>query len=164
MRQNIIIMGVSGCGKSTIGETLAEKLSTKFYDGDSYHPQSNIDKMASGIPLNDDDRKPWLEKLASVIQEYPEDTVTACSALKKSYRDIIRTAGGVRFVFLEGSKETLMERVVERSNNTDHFMPSTLLDSQLSTLEDPSQEEGTITVSITDSPEQIISNIISQLS
>jgi len=163
MAKHFIVMGVSGCGKSTIGQMLADTQGVPFYDGDDYHPQVNVDKMASGMPLNDDDRKPWLEKLASVIGETSEGSVTACSALKKDYRNTLSTAGDVTFVYLHGSKETLLERLTERSNSTDHFMPSSLLDSQFSTLEDPTGESNTITVSIKDSPEQIISNIISKL-
>ncbi len=156
-------MGVSGCGKSTVGQMLADKMGATFYDGDDFHPQANIDKMASGTPLNDDDRQPWLEKLASVTQETPTSTVTACSALKKTYRNILKQAENVTVIYLHGTKETLLSRLTERSNNSDHFMPSSLLDSQLETLEDPSQEPHTITVSIEDTPQQIISNIITNL-
>lgn len=163
MSHQIIVMGVSGCGKSTIGQSLADKLGATFYDGDNYHPQSNIDKMASGTPLNDDDRRPWLEKLADVIKNTEGNSVTACSALKQQYRDILRTAGNVTFIYLEGTKETLLERITARSNNTDHFMPSTLLDSQLTTLESPSTESNTITVSIEPSIPTIIENVLSKL-
>lgn len=163
MKQNIIIMGVCGCGKSTIAELLATKLEATFYDGDDYHPQSNIDKMASGTPLTDTDRQPWLETLAATIKASETNTVTACSALKKSYREILRSALNVTIIYLHGTKETLLSRLTERSNRSNHFMPSTLLDSQLETLENPSEEPDTITVSIKDSPQQIISNIISKL-
>ncbi len=156
-------MGVSGCGKSTICELLSTKLSATFYDGDDFHPSANVEKMSQGIPLTDSDRQPWLEHLAKTIADTPASTVTACSALKKSYRDLLRQAGNITFVYLHGSKETLLNRLTERSNNTDHFMPSCLLDSQLATLEEPTTEPDAITVSIEDSPTQIITNILSQL-
>lgn len=160
MKRNVIIMGVCGCGKSTIGQMLADELVTVFYDGDDFHPEANIDKMAKGMPLDDNDRKPWLEILASTIRERGAGSVTACSALKKSYRDILRAAGDVTFVYLHGTREVLLARLVERSHSSDHFMPSSLLDSQLNTLEDPVDEVNTITVSIEDSPEEIISTIV----
>lgn len=163
IRMNIIIMGVSGCGKSTIARLLAKSLKAAYHDGDDFHPQSNIDKMASGTPLTDADRQPWLETLAKLMHDAPSTTVLACSALKKAYRDTLRSAGDVTFVYLHGSKETLLERLTKRSNNSNHFMPSSLLDSQLATLENPSEEPDTITVSITDSPPQIITNIFSKL-
>ncbi|MFT6793058.1 MAG: gluconokinase [Rubritalea sp.] len=166
MKQNIIIMGVSGCGKSTIGVLLADELGTVFYDGDDFHPQSSLDKLASGIPLNDDDRKPWLETLVSNIRETSASSagsVTACSALKKSHRDILRAAGDVTFVYLKGTEETILARLIERSNSSDHFMPSSLLESQLRTLEEPIEETDTITISTKDSPQQIISNILNSI-
>lgn len=156
-------MGVSGCGKSTVGEALADSLNAIFYDGDDFHPQANIDKMASGEPLNDDDRQPWLEKLAMTIQATNGNSVTACSALKKQYRDILRSAGNTTFVYLHGEKETLLERIQGRSNNTEHFMPASLLDSQLNTLESPSAEANTITVSITSPIPTIVNDVLSQL-
>ena len=162
MPKHIIVMGVSGCGKSTIAELLAEEISAVFCDGDDYHPQSNIDKMASGTPLTDEDRQPWLEKLASVMREGSSPSVTACSALRKRYRDTLRAAGEageVIIVFLQGSKQLLLDRLIERSRTTDHFMSSSLLDSQLETLEDPSSEDGVITVSIENSPKEIISQL-----
>lgn len=164
MGKHIIIMGVCGCGKSTVGELLAAEISATFYDGDDFHPQANIDKMASGVPLDDEDRRPWLEKLASVIKESESFTVTACSALKKAYRDILRTAGDVTIVYLHGSKELLLERLTERSSTSDHFMSSSMLDSQLATLEDPAGESGVLTVSIEHSPEEIISQLKTVLS
>lgn len=156
-------MGVSGCGKSTVGQELAQKLDATFYDGDDFHPQANVEKMASGTPLTDVDRQPWLEKLARVIGQTQGSSVTACSALKKQYRETLRSAGNVTFVFLEGSRETLLERMQKRSAETEHFMPSSLLDSQLTTLENPSHEPATITTSINPSISEIVDHVLEQL-
>ena len=152
-------MGVSGCGKSTIGEHLAKAKNISFYDGDAFHPQANIDKMAVGTPLNDDDREPWLQTLAKIIADSGTPCVIACSALKKSYRNILRQGGDLRFVYLEGSKEVLLERLKQRSAETDHFMPSSLLNSQLATLDVPTPESDVITVNINQSPQQIIQHV-----
>lgn len=163
MNKHIIVMGVSGCGKSTVGQELAQKLDATFYDGDDFHPQANVEKMASGTPLTDVDRQPWLEKLARVIGQTQGSSVTACSALKKQYRETLRSAGNVTFVFLEGSRETLLERMQKRSAETEHFMPSSLLDSQLTTLENPSHEPATITTSINPSISEIVDHVLEQL-
>ncbi|QDU72553.1 gluconokinase [Mucisphaera calidilacus] len=133
-----VVMGVSGCGKSTIGKRLAQRLNLPFYDADDFHPQANRDKMAAGQPLNDHDRQPWLETLAHNIQSWasaPEGgAVLACSALKRAYRDTLRSTPAVRFVLLVGSFELILSRMQQRS---DHFMPATLLQSQFDTLETP---------------------------
>lgn len=163
MNKHIIVMGVSGCGKSTVGQELAQMLDATFYDGDDFHPQANVDKMASGTPLTDADRQPWLEELARVIGQTQGSSVTACSALKKQYRDTLRNAGNVTFVYLDGSRETLLERMQKRTTETEHFMPSSLLDSQLATLENPSNEPNTITVSIEPSISTIIENVFTKL-
>lgn len=157
-----IVMGVSGCGKSTIGERLGKELSLPFYDADDFHPTENITKMASGKPLNDADRAPWLQLLAEKIVEWEAKggAVIACSALKQAYRDTLTstTEDMVKFVFLEGSKAVLHARLTSRES---HFMPNTLLDSQLSTLEVPHEA---IKVSIENSIEQIISLILKDIS
>jgi gluconokinase len=156
--QIIIVMGVSGCGKSTIAEHLAAQLHADFLDGDSLHPPANIDKMARGEPLDDQDRAPWL---ASVRDECARRArqhginVTACSALKRSYRDILRGSNEIAFVFLEGSRELIARRMHKR---TGHFMPLSLLESQINTLEHPGQEADVYTVSIEPGPEQIAKN------
>ncbi len=157
----IVVMGVSGCGKSTIAELLANKLGISWYDADNFHPQANIDKMKNGIPLTDADRMPWLNRLSfeMVFWENEGGAVLACSALKESYRTILRgqEKGNVRFVYLQGSKECILNRMKQRSG---HYMPTSLLDSQFATLEVP---QNAITVSIEESPETIVETIVSQL-
>lgn len=131
--RHIVVMGVAGCGKSTIGAALAERLRVRFLDGDALHPQSNIDKMATGTPLNDEDRAPWLSEIGRRFSASDTGLVIACSALKSTYRDIIRRGDpDVVFVHLNGTRELLRERMNTRP---DHFMPLSLLDSQLATLE-----------------------------
>jgi gluconokinase len=154
----IIVMGVSGAGKSSIGELLAERLGCDFAEGDRLHPASNVEKMAKGIPLTDEDRWPWLD----LVGQQLADSVTAgrslvlsCSALKRVYRQRLREAAGgnLRFVFLKGSPELLETRMGER---TGHFMPLSLLHSQLATLEAPEGEEGVVTVSIDATLDEIV--------
>ncbi len=158
MTQAIVVMGVSGCGKSTIGQLLASRLDAPFFDGDDFHPPENIAKMAAGRPLTDDDRFPWLLRLRHLIDEQlaaGKTAVIACSALKKSYRDVLRRQGVV-FVYLRGDFETIWARV----NGRHHFMPPALLQSQFDTLEEPSQA---ITVDITTEPIQIVEAILREL-
>ncbi|MFW0772027.1 gluconokinase, GntK/IdnK-type [Paenarthrobacter nitroguajacolicus] len=153
-RHHIVVMGVAGCGKSTIGAALAERLGAEFLDGDSLHPQANIDKMASGTPLNDDDRAPWLAEIGRRFPASNSALVIACSALKRSYRDIIRRADpSVVFVHLHGSRELLNARMTARPG---HFMPPSLLDSQLATLEPLQADEAGIVVDIAKSVEGIV--------
>ncbi len=156
----LYIMGVSGCGKSTVGKILAGRLDLPFFDGDDYHPENNISKMRAGIPLNDSDRKGWLENLNNLASENIETgAVIACSALKKSYREIL-TCGLIdhcAFIYLKGSFEEISDRINKRRN---HFMPPKLLQSQFNTLEEP--EEG-ITVPIGGTPEEIADEIMSLL-
>lgn len=158
----VIIMGVSGCGKTTVGQLLAERLNLPYFDADDFHPESNVNKMESGIPLNDEDRWPWLENLNRSIREWNQDSgaVLACSALKKSYRDVLRRdtgKDGVTFVFLKGSKALISERLENRSG---HYMPPELLDSQFEALEEP---QHAITVSIKPKPAQIVDRILQEL-
>lgn len=135
-----IVMGVSGCGKTTVGKLLGAKLGVPFYDADDFHPESNKQLMKSGIPLTDETRRPWLETLARKIIEWndTQGAVLACSALKESYRKLLCGNGtsSVTFLFLDGTKEQVAERLQQR---TGHFMPASLLDSQFSTLEPPAE-------------------------
>lgn len=134
----LVVMGVSGCGKSTVGELVAARTGSEFADADDFHPPANREKMARGLPLDDDDRQPWLEALRDHIRSTNEANrtlVLACSALKRSYRDTLREAGPqVAFVSLDGTRDQLLARLNGRS---DHFFPPALLDSQLATLERP---------------------------
>lgn len=139
-------MGVCGCGKTTIGRRLSEQLGWAFFDGDDFHPESNVEKMAAGRPLDDDDRRPWLESLRNLLDRRlgagagEEGTVLTCSALKASYRRMLGTERPeVLLVHLAGTRMLLEERLASRRG---HFMPTHLLDSQLATLEDPSADPG----------------------
>jgi carbohydrate kinase (thermoresistant glucokinase family) len=141
----VVVMGVSGCGKSTVGKLLARQLKAEFLEGDDLHPPRNIERMASGIPLTDNDRRDWLLEIAQQIADARagrHGLVVSCSALKRSYRDMLRTAAGkLAFVHLQGSRELLQTRIAARPG---HFMPSSLLDSQLQTLEPPQPDERSI--------------------
>ncbi len=131
-----VIMGVTGCGKSTIGRLLGERLEVPFFDGDDYHPEANVQKMSSGIPLTDEDRFPWLKILNAEISNWNTNSgaTLACSALKEDYRKIISDDENVEFIYLNSSKELIKRRLTSRQN---HFMPSSLIDSQFDTLEEP---------------------------
>ena len=150
MRCAVVVMGVSGSGKSTIGAAIADALALRFVDGDSLHSPANVQRMQSGIPLTDDDRWPWLDRIGAELADAvrsPKGVVVACSALKRTYRDRIRAAAPtVRFVFLDGERETIEARMATRSG---HYMPTSLLTSQLATLERPGRDErGVLTLSI----------------
>lgn len=156
----LIAMGVSGAGKSLIGEMLAERLSCSYTDGDAFHSAANKEKMHHGIPLTDEDRWPWLRTIRAAIEEKQcagETAVFTCSSLKRSYRDVLRgTDTDVRFVYLKGSFEVLQERLKSR---TGHFFDPSLLKSQLDTLEEPGPDEA-VEVSIELTPEQIVDQVM----
>ena len=151
---HLVVMGVSGCGKSTVGALLAAQESAGFLDGDSLHPQTNIDKMAAGIPLDDADREPWLREIGARFAAAGEQPlVIACSALKRSYRDLIRSAApDVRFIHLHGTQELLQSRMTARPG---HFMPPALLRSQLQTLQGLGPAESGVVLDIARSPEEL---------
>lgn len=155
-------MGVSGSGKSTVGEKLAEALNLPFLEGDSLHPKSNVDKMASGIPLQDEDRWPWLDKIGERMAAAEQGLIVSCSSLKKSYRDRLRAAvsGQLAFVFLDGSFEVLHEHMGHR---TGHFMPVTMLESQLATLESPVGEPLVFRADVVDPIEKIVAESLEWL-
>ncbi len=140
--KSIILMGVSGSGKSTIGAAVAREIQAKFIDGDDLHPRANIQKMASGQPLNDDDRTPWLQRLndaAYSLNHKNETGIIVCSALKRRYRDLLRKDNdNMVFVYLKGSFDVILARLQARAG---HFMPTDLLKSQFDTLEEPAADE-----------------------
>lgn len=158
----IVVMGVCGCGKSSVGIQLAERLGMAFVDADDLHPQSNIDKMSQSIPLNDDDRWPWLDSVGQTLATEIAQTggaVIACSALRRAYRDRITTAAKepVLFVHLAGSFETIATRLNQRGG---HFMPPALLKSQFETLEVPNESELAIEVDIRHPIDEIVEQIV----
>lgn len=158
--KQIVVMGVSGSGKSSIGTLLARETGVQFIDGDDLHPQSNKDKMAAGIPLNDEDRWPWLD-LVGLSLQMPGGAIVACSALKVAYRDRIRElAPEVAFVHLTGSAELLSSRLGGRK---DHFMPASLLQSQLDTLQPLQPQERGIIAEVGGSELEILLDVINKL-
>lgn len=162
----VIVMGVCGCGKSTIAKAVASQLQLPFLEGDDFHPASNIEKMSKAIGLSDEDRWPWLDILGTVIQKNSSakngGVVVSCSALKRSYREHLSNTSGasILYVYLDGSRETLLKRLKSRRN---HYMPSSLLDSQLDTLEKPENDELALTVSIEKSINEIVGEVLSKI-
>ena len=160
----LVLMGVSGSGKTTIAHLLASALGCPFQEGDDFHPAANIEKMASGTPLTDADRLPWLNSIAALIDNWRaagQCGVLTCSALKKEYRDILiggRT--GVIFIYLQGSYDLIRERMEARKK---HFMPLDLLKSQFETLQEPVPGSHTIRVSVDNHPDAIVQDILRQL-
>jgi carbohydrate kinase (thermoresistant glucokinase family) len=160
----LVVMGVAGSGKSTIGEALSQRLGWRYADGDSFHPPVNVAKMSAGQPLTDEDRWPWLKAIAAEIERCRQEgqhIIIACSALKKAYRDIlVHSRDDIRMVYLNGSHDLVADRIGHRKG---HFMPPGLLDSQFAALEPPSPDERPIIVSIDASVEVIVEHILQQL-
>ncbi|MEJ1977889.1 MAG: gluconokinase [Acetobacteraceae bacterium] len=160
----LVVMGVSGSGKSTVAEHLAKQLGWKFQEGDALHPAANVAKMRAGIPLNDEDRKPWLALIAQWIDARlaaGEPGIVTCSALKRAYRDmIIGDRPGVQLIYLHGDRTTLTEHLQGRHHE---YMPPTLLDSQLATLEEPHEDEHVIQVDVAGTIEHTVAAIIDRL-
>jgi gluconokinase len=156
----LIVMGVSGCGKTTVGSLVAERLGWSFVEGDSYHPARNVEKMSAGIPLTDEDRAGWLSALTSVIEGLTasgESAVVSCSALKEIYRERLRVSPEVRFVYLRGDFATIERRMKERVG---HFMKAGLLESQFATLEEPVDA---LVVDVGPTPAEIAADIVARL-
>jgi gluconokinase len=160
----LVVMGVSGSGKSTIGEKLAQRLGWSYEDGDRFHPASNVAKMSAGQPLTDEDRRPWLQAIANEIDRIckaGEHGVIACSALKRPYRDVlVHGRKDVRIIYLQGTRDLIASRLALRKG---HFMPPGLLASQFGTLEPPDASENPVTVSIDAPIEIIVDDIVRQL-
>lgn len=156
----IVIMGVSGCGKSSVGAGLGVRLGIPYRDGDDLHPAANVAKMAAGMPLSDVDRWPWLDRVAGVLHD-DAPVIVGCSALRRAYRDRLRAGAGgpVRFVHLSGSRDLIAARMAAR---TGHYMPPSLLDSQLATLEPPTEDEA-LCVDIAEPLPDLIETILMRL-
>lgn len=160
---NIVVMGICGCGKSTIGERLARELGWAFIEGDQYHCPESIERMSRGIPLTDTDRQPWLDRLSTMLGDAERSrhpTVLSCSALKRHYRETLAAESSVTFIYLHGERHEIERRMSARQN---HFMVASMVDSQLETLEEPTQSEPAIRVEIDQDIEQIVQTIIDTL-
>ncbi len=160
---NLVIMGVCGCGKSTIGKLLADELGARFIEGDSFHPAENVQRMSAGIPLTDADRQPWLERLRdelSTTHSNGSQAVLSCSALKKSYRQTLASSGPLTFVYLQAERAEIERRMSLRQ---DHFMVATLVTSQFETLQEPGVDEACIRVSVLQSVPHIVQEILKKL-
>jgi gluconokinase len=157
----IVVMGVAGSGKTTVGRDLAERLGVEYAEADTFHPKANIEKMSAGHPLTDEDRRPWLHAIADWISDHQETGgVVSSSALKRRYRDVLRTGGDVWFLHLDGPRELIAERMRHRSG---HFMPVALLDSQLADLEPLETDERGAIVDITRPPGEIVRTALDAL-
>ncbi|SFU18299.1 gluconate kinase, SKI family [Algoriphagus locisalis] len=148
----IIVTGVSGTGKTTIGSGLASAFDLPFFDADNFHPKENIEKMSQGFPLNDEDRMPWLQALADILDEHEKTggAVLACSALKEAYREMLQVRDDVRWIHLKGDRELIWRRMLARKN---HYMKATMLDSQFATWEEPAYG---LKLNISHTPEEML--------
>lgn len=160
MSLRLVIMGVAGCGKSTVGAALSEQLEIPYQDGDDLHSAAAVEKMRAGVPLNDDDRRPWLDRIANTLKS-DAPLIIGCSALRRTYRDRIRAGAGgpVTFVHLAGDRDLIASRMAARSG---HYMPLSLLDSQFATLERPGPDEA-IEVTIDQPMDAIVGQVLSHL-
>jgi gluconokinase len=155
----VVVMGVSGSGKSTVGAALAQRMRVPFADADDFHPQANIAKMTAGHPLDDDDRRPWLEAIGRWLEEHPDGGVMSCSALKRSYRDVLRRhCPRVTFLHLDGTPEVIGRRQASRPG---HFMPASLLASQFATLEPLAADESGTTIDVAQDIDSIVGQYVS---
>ncbi len=159
----VVVMGVSGVGKTTVGRILAERLGAVFLEGDKFHPPENVAKMSTGTPLTDEDREPWLRALAGEAERCAaqgRNVVIACSALKRSYRQVLTERAAMRFVHLTGDPALIKARLDARVG---HYMPPALLPSQLATLEPPRADEGAVVIDIAAEPDVLIDRILAAL-
>jgi gluconokinase len=159
----VIIFGVSGAGKTTIGKLLARELGWHFLEADDFHPAANIEKMHAGHPLTDEDRKPWLDRLRQQIEQLlaaGENGVLACSALKREYRDCLRVSEAVKFVFLRADYALVQKQLRSRHG---HFMDAALLQSQFDDLEEPQPDENVLTIDLGRTPEELVERIKAKL-
>jgi gluconokinase len=160
MTAPIVVMGVSGSGKSTVGAALAQRLRVPFADADDFHPPASIAKMTAGVPLDDDDRHPWLETIGDWLAEHPAGGVMSCSALKRTYRDQLRRhRPDVEFLHLSGSADVVARRQASRPG---HFMPASLVASQFETLEPLESDEPGITIDVEQSVDSIVDEYVSR--
>lgn len=161
MKPLLVVMGVSGSGKSTVGAAVAQRIGVPFADADDFHPRANIEKMSAGIPLDDRDRGPWLDAIGEWLAAHPDGAVMSCSALKRSYRDRLREhAPGVSFLHLAGTPEVITARMAGRPG---HFMPASLLSSQFATLEPLEPDEAGLTLDIDQSVDAVVQQYVDRL-
>jgi gluconokinase len=159
----VIVFGVSGAGKTTIGKLLVRELSWHFYEADEFHSHANVEKMRRGVPLTDEDRWPWLEKLRELVERsvaVNENAVLACSALKRAYRNRLRVSAEVKFVFLRGHYALISEQLRQRHG---HFMNPALLQSQFADLEEPKPDEDVLTIELGRTPQELVDEIKAKL-